>query len=99
MSAFDVFLQFDNNNRRQSFLVTINDDNLLESIENFNLELRFDPSVSQPPSGVQLSPNVSTVYIEDNDGNYNFDCSYCFTLAKKDAAVLPGSDLPAKIKF
>ena len=69
MSAFDVFLQFDNNNRRQSFLVTINDDNLLESIENFNLELRFDPFVTQP-LGIILSPNVSTVYIKDDDGNY-----------------------------
>ena len=68
MAVLDVFLQFDESNRRQSFIVTINDDELLESIEDFNLELRFDPFVTQP-SGVILSPNVSTVYIEDDDGN------------------------------
>ena len=71
MSALDVILRFDNNNRRLSFPVTINDDNLLESIEDFNLELRLDPFVTQP-SAVILSPNVSTVYITDDDGNYNF---------------------------
>ena len=68
LSVFEVLLQFDNNNRRLSFPVTINHDELLESIENFDLELRFDPFVT-PPSGVILSPNVSTVYIEDDDGN------------------------------
>ena len=95
MSDFDVLLQFNNNNRRLSFSVTINDDEILESIEDFDLELRFDPFVT-PPSGVILSPNVSTVYIEDNDGNYIFDCSYSFTMAEKDTAMLPGGYLPAK---
>ena len=60
LSAFEVLLEFNNANRRQSFPVTINDDELLESIEDFNLELRF--------TGVKLNPNVSTVYIEDDDG-------------------------------
>ena len=68
LSAFEVLLEFNNANRRQSFPVTINDDELLESIEDFNLELRFDPFVTQP-TGVKLNPNVSTVYIEDDDGN------------------------------
>ena len=52
----------------QLFPVTINDDQLLESTENFNLELMFDSFASQP-SGVILNPNVSTVYIKDDDGN------------------------------
>ena len=72
MSAFEVLLGFDNNNRRQSFSVKINDDELLESIEDFNLELRFDPFFTQP-SGVVLSPDVSTVYIVDDLGDYFID--------------------------
>ena len=66
--ALSAPLAFSQASRRQSFFVTINDDELLESIEDFNLELRFDPFLTQP-SGVILSPNVSTVYIEDDDGN------------------------------
>ena len=75
MSAFDVLLRFENNDRRQSFSVTINGDKLLESIESFTLELRFDPFSGAAPSGVKLSPNVSTVFIQDDDSNYIVDCS------------------------
>ena len=64
---FDVFLTFDNENRRAMFSVQISDDNLLEDIEDFNLELRFDPFLQAPPSGVILDPDVATVYIQDDD--------------------------------
>ena len=60
---FDIFLTFDN---EQSFNVTILDDSLLElDIEDFMLELRFDP-FAFPPSNVILHPNVSSVYILDD---------------------------------
>ena len=65
----DVFLMFDNDNRRQSFNVAILDDSLLElDVENFTLELRFDPFVLPQPSNVILSPNVSTIKILDDGG-------------------------------
>ena len=64
--AFDVFLTFDDATRRLSFSVTIIDDSQLEAREDFELELRFDPFV-QPPSGIILQPNVSTITILDND--------------------------------
>ena len=55
-------------NRQQLFNVTIIDDSLFElDVEDFTLELRFDPFLA-PPSNVILNPNVSTVEIEDNDG-------------------------------
>ena len=66
--AFDVFLAFEDDTRRQSFDVTIIDDELFENTEDFDLELRFDPFV-RPPSGVILRPNVSTICILDDDGN------------------------------
>ena len=66
----DVFLPFDDDNRRLMFPVTIIDDDLFESVEEFNLELRFDLFGGQTaPSGVILSPNVSNVRILDDDGN------------------------------
>ena len=45
------------------------DDELVEDVEDFNLELRFNPSLLAPPSGFMLDPNVATVYILDSDGN------------------------------
>ena len=68
---FDVLLQFNDVTRRLSFEVTIIDDDLFESVEEFNLELRYDPSLPVPLE-VELSPNVSTVYILDNDSNGTF---------------------------
>ena len=66
----DVFLTFDDAFRQHSFDVTIIDDSLFErDVEDFILELRFDPlALEPPPSNVILSPNVSTVNIIDDDG-------------------------------
>ena len=65
---FDVFLTFDNFIRQESFDVTIIDDSLFEvDVEEFTLELRFDPFALELPANVILSPNVSTVEIIDND--------------------------------
>ena len=63
---FDVFLTFNDGNRRRRFTVEISDDDLLENIEDFNLELRFDPFLPAPPSGVMLDPGVATVFIQDD---------------------------------
>ena len=60
---FDVYLTFGN---EQSFDVAILDDSLLElDVEDFTLELRFDP-FAFPPSNVILRPNVSSVYVLDD---------------------------------
>ena len=65
---FDKILTFDEINRRQSFPVVIIDDPLFElNVEDFTLELRFDP-FGQPPSNVILSPDVATIEILDDDG-------------------------------
>ena len=62
---FDVFLTFDNTNRQQSFSVAITNDSIFEpDVENFMLELRFDPFLP-PPFDVILRPNVSVVNIVD----------------------------------
>ena len=68
---FDVTLTYNDATRQLSFEVTIIDDDLFESVEYFNLELRFDPFFAVP-SGVELSPNVLTVYILDDDSNGTF---------------------------
>ena len=63
---FDVFLTFDDINRHRSFLVAIINDTLFElDVENFTLELRFDPFAFEPPSDVILRPNISVVNILD----------------------------------
>ena len=69
INAIDLnYLTFDSENRRQSFSVTIIDDSLFElDVEDFTLELRFDPYAISPPSNVILSPNVSTIEILDKD--------------------------------
>ena len=62
------FLFFDNNARQQTFSVAITNDSFFEmDVEDFSLELRFNP-FGAPPSNVQLRPNVSVVEILDNDG-------------------------------
>ena len=63
----DIFLPFDDDNRRLMFSVTIIGDSLFESAEEFNLELRFDLFVGTP-SRVILSPNLLNVRILDDDG-------------------------------
>ena len=67
---FDVFLTFNDQTRRARFSVEISDDDLLENIEDFILELRFDPFLQTPLSGVILEPGVATVYIQDDDSKY-----------------------------
>ena len=61
----DQLLVFNDANRRVSFNVTIINDNQLESREDFSIELGFlgDP----PAAGVTLSPNITTITIEDDD--------------------------------
>ena len=65
----DVFLTFNDANRQRSFDVTIIDDSLFEvDIENFALELQFDPfALELPPSNVILRPDVVTVEIIDDE--------------------------------
>lgn len=62
----DVLLNLDNATRRQTFNVKIIDDDLFETTEEFCIELRLDLLRIQT-SGVILSPNVSTIYILDDD--------------------------------
>ena len=61
-----MFLTFDEITRRLSFDVNITNDSTIENVENFSLELRFDP-FSTTPSNVLLAPNVSMVVIMDDD--------------------------------
>ena len=52
------------------FPVIIIDDDLFESVEELNLELKFNLFGDMTaPSGVILSPDVSNVRILDDDGN------------------------------
>lgn len=68
-ASLDVFLMFNDTNRQQSFSVTIFDDSAFElDIEDFVLELRFDPFIT-PPSNIILHPNISTIEILDDDCN------------------------------
>lgn len=67
----DVFLTFDNINRRRSFNLNIINDSFVDlDVENFTLELKFDSFEIPPPSNVILSPNISTVHIIE-EGNDN----------------------------
>ena len=86
----DVFLTFDNDNRRQSFSVVILDDSLLELVvEDFTLELRFDPFALLRPSDVILRPNISTVVILDDDCKI-VAITIRFTYSANHAAVVIG---------
>lgn len=60
----NVALEFDDSRRRDCFEVQIVDDNLVENMEDFDLELRFIGQVDQ--SGVVLQPNTATVTIIDD---------------------------------
>ena len=69
-AILNVFLTFNEDTRRLPFDVTIKDDLFYElDVEDFTLELRFDPFAA-PPSNVILRPNVSTVNILDDDGKF-----------------------------
>ena len=65
--TLDQLLEFNDANRRLSFNVSIINDNLSEMGEDFQLELGFDTFFGDPPSGVTLSPNVTTITINDDD--------------------------------
>ena len=68
-NTLEVLLTFDNNNRQQSFDVVIIDDPFFEfQIEDFILELRFDPFQRSQPSTLILSPNTTTVEIINDEG-------------------------------
>ena len=67
-ASLDVILTFNDTNRQQSFSMTIFDDSAFElDVEDFMLELRFDPLIT-PPSNIILHPNVSTIEILDDEG-------------------------------
>lgn len=69
-------LSFDDDTRRLSFNMTIIDDGLFQQREEVSLELRFaDPVLQDRRSEVVLHPNVSTVFIMDDDSN-NLHNSY-----------------------
>ncbi len=56
--------------RRRCFSVSITDDDLYENVESFTLNLMFDP-FEEMQSRIVIKPNVTTIYIEDEDGKYN----------------------------
>ena len=65
----DVHLMFSDMNLQESFPVDIIDDSAFElDVEDFTLELRFDPSAPKPPSNVILCPNTTTVDVIDDEG-------------------------------
>ena len=55
----------DPSTHRQCFNVTINDDETLESTENFNVSLTLAEGSTV---AVVVSPDISVVEINDNDG-------------------------------
>ena len=64
-------LTFGPSNTEQDVMITIIDDERLEPDEQFNTTVFLtvtDPSINLN-LGVILAPNVSTVYIEDDDSN------------------------------
>ena len=60
---------FDDNNRLDTFNITIIDDDLFEFTdpEELHFELSFNLLASPPHPRVMISPNVSTVRILDDD--------------------------------
>ena len=64
----DIFFDIiDDYTRRTCIEVEINDDNLLEGLEFFSLEIVPDPFVTNFPSNIRLEPDVTFVKIRDND--------------------------------
>ena len=65
-----LVISLDDDNRRLMFPVKIIDDDLFESVEELNLELKFNLFGDMTaPSREMLSPNVSNVRSLDDDGN------------------------------
>ena len=65
----EVILLFDNTTRRSCFTINIANDNLVEEVEQFSLEIHENPSELFPIDTV-LSPNMSVVDISDQDGKF-----------------------------
>lgn len=52
---------------RFCFNVTISDDDLLEDVESFTVSLQLTELLA-PQSGVVIQPNVTEIFIQDNEG-------------------------------
>ena len=60
-------LSFDSGNSERKVVFDISDDDVYEEVERFLARLNFrDPSDT---NSVEIRPNVTTILIEDNDGN------------------------------
>ena len=67
--SLDVFLTFDETNRRHCFSVSITNDTLVEGSEQFSLELLPDSfQIGPPPIPVMFNASLATVTILDQDG-------------------------------
>lgn len=66
MVKLDVNLLFDNNTRRDCFLIDVVEDVIVEDREQFSMILLNEPGRVLP--SVDLSPNRSIVTIIDNEG-------------------------------
>ena len=66
-ATLEVNLIFNDETCIRSFSIDIINDTLFEDIENFTLELRFEPGM-EPPSNVTLHPTATVVNIIDDDG-------------------------------
>ena len=47
--------------------MTISDDDLLEDVESFTVSLQLTELLA-PQSGVVIQPNVTEIFIQDNEG-------------------------------
>ena len=79
-SVMQLQLEFAAGETRREFNVTIVDDNVIESMESFQLLLSITSDIIS--KGVQLGPNATaTVTIKDNDGELielcTCKCVYC----------------------
>ena len=87
-------------NRLQFFNVTIINDLIFErDIENFTLELRFNPFEHQRPSNVVLVPSVSVVNILDVGKIIHLEPTTTATLNGKNNRVRSIIIIIVKINF
>lgn len=70
LSAEQFHILFNDTNRHHRLPITVINDELFESLEEFVLELGVSPLVS-PPLTLMLIPNATTVYIMDDDSMYS----------------------------
>jgi hypothetical protein len=63
---FPASISIGNDPRQVRFRAIIRDDNIYEELEYFTIILKLDTFIMQ--SGVVIDPNVTTIFIEDNDG-------------------------------